>query len=267
MIRNVAGSLSLLFAATFGAARAMADDKVPDAWGKPEDTEKCAKDLADGPDKIGTWLSFGKRVKGKYVDDAKVYEPKNASDECKAEVAQRAQRCLKDPEMASSLKPTGENNKANAILKVAGDDGPRLICADQAFARLMEQRKRYLYEKEFKAKRQANAEKAELPKAGKKDPALEKSIAATFKTNWSEARIIKVILISSDWSTDRNGLGVVVGRYLQAAVIEQPKGDDLCEIYSEAWEQEYIGGSFKGPMHEAGAGSLERTPIVCSKTK
>jgi hypothetical protein len=50
-------------------------------------------------------------------------------------------------------------------------------------------------------------------------------------------------------------------------VIEQQKGDELCEIYNELWQQEYIGGAFKGPMSERGAGSLQRTPIVCAKTK
>jgi hypothetical protein len=269
MSLKIVPSLYLVFTvAALGAAPTLADDKAPDAWGAPEDTEKCAKELAEGPDQIGSWINFGKRVNGKYVDDGKVHEPTAASDDCRAEVAKRAAQCLKDPTMAKHLKPNNEDSSYySGILKKAGDDGPRLICAGEAFTRLIAQRKRYLYEKQFAEKRKADAEQAELPKVGKKDAGIESAIAATFKANFPDARFIKVILISSDWSTDRNDYGVVVGRYRQAAVIDQQKGDDLCEIYSEAWEQEYLGGAFKGPMHEGGAGSLERTPIVCSKTK
>jgi hypothetical protein len=249
-----------------GAPPAFADDN---AWGTPEDTEKCVKELTDSTKEFvnGSWVSFGHRVNGKYVNDNKVYEPDNASGDCKAEVAKRVDVCLKDPAIAPRLKPTNEDNKYNAILKKGGADGPRLICADEAFNRIGLQRKKALADKAAAEERKANAEKAELPKAAKKDASLEKAITTTFKKAFPDAKVIRVIIIDKDWATERNNFGTIIGRNIQAAVIEQQKGEELCEIYNELWFEEYIGGHFKSSVDERGAGSLQRTPIVCSKAK
>jgi hypothetical protein len=239
--------ISTLIAA---ATPAFAED---DPWGAPEDSDKCVNDHLGE-----SWVTFKNKVP---------VERDGASADCKAEVAKRATVCLKDPKMEAKLKPTAVNNKPNAILKSGGADGPRLVCADEAFSRISEQHKKWVYEKQFAEKRKADAEKAELPKAAKKDAAFEKAVTATFKKAFPDARFIKVIIVSSDWIVDRNNFGTITGRHLQAAVIDQQKGDDLCEIYSEAWEQEFINGRFQSSVSEGGAGSLERTPIVCSKTK
>lgn len=58
----------------------------------------------------------------------------------------------------------------------------------------------------------------------------------------------------------------MIGRNIQAAVIEQQKGDDLWEVYNELWFEEHVGGHYKSSVSERGAGSL-RTPIACAKTK
>jgi hypothetical protein len=258
------GTLTLvLVAIAGGASTALADEtggdtlgvdangKVVLAWGTVADAESCAKELTDGPEKIGGWVHY-ECVKEPCKTPAPA-EPKNASPGCKAEVHKRGELCKKDAVIQNNAK--ARNTSETAF---------HFSCLEEAYSRIKRQRDKAAADKKFADERKAAAEKAELPKAAKRDPALEKSISATYMKEFPKAKILKVILIA-DWSTERNNYGTVIARNIQAAVVNRQ--GDVCEIYNELWQQEFIKGKFSGPMLERGAGSLERTEIVCSKVK
>ena len=238
-----------------------------DAWGTPEDAEKCAKENTQKtPEWVnGNWLNW---------KDGVPHEPDQATADCKAEIAKRAQVCLKDAdeqkrlEAAKTEKPKkgGDGKMHKSMigqLVDTGDDGARMWCSSQSWDRLVRQRAQAVKDKAAADARKANADKAELPKPSKKDATIEGMVKATYAKAFPSASVLSVVIVSDDWSTERNDYGTVIGRNIQVAVVNQQKDD--CEIYSELWYQEYIGGAVKGPVSERGAGSLTRTPITCSK--
>ena len=116
------------------------------------------------------------------------------------------------------------------------------------------------------------------PKAGKKDPALEKAIAAAYKEGYPDdkVKVLKVIIVSTGWSTERASTGIITGRTIQAVVVNQQKGNELaqtwgepsgsyCELHSEAWQQEHNGKKFAGKINAYGSGSLSKSGILCAK--
>ncbi len=118
----------------------------------------------------------------------------------------------------------------------------------------------------------------EMPKAAKRDPGLEKAIAKAYQEAYPDdkVKVLKVIIVSADWTTDRSSLGIITGRHIQAVVVNQQKGNEMattwgepsgsyCELHSEAWEQEYKGKKFAGKITAAGAGSLSKPGILCAK--
>ncbi len=232
-----------------------------DPWGTPDDAQKCAKETdANAPEFVrGGWYTW--------KDDQPV-EPENASADCKAEVGKRADACLQDAAMQAQIKKATNpkpNEKGGYIqtMKKLGDKGPRVICLGEAWLRVTLQLKYAAADKKAADARKANADKAEVPKPSKKDATIEGMVKTTYAKAFPAAKVLSVVIVSNDWSTERNDLGTVIGRNIQVAVVNQQK--DECEIYSELWNQEYIGGAFKGPLTERGAGSLTRTPITCSK--
>ncbi len=118
----------------------------------------------------------------------------------------------------------------------------------------------------------------EMPQAAKRDPGLEKAIAKAYMEGYPDdkVKVLKVLILSTDWSTDRSSVGIITGRHIQAVVVTQHTGNDMakawgepsgsyCELHSEAWEQEYIGKKFAAKMTPAGAGSLQKSGILCAK--
>jgi hypothetical protein len=232
-----------------------------EAWGTASDADKCAKEKTKGDPAFvnGGWITF---------KNGAVSSPENVSEECRAEVNKRADACLADPEMQKKIKEAPASKKKSklaSILKDGGEKGPHMVCEDEAWQRLLVQRAKVAADAEAEAARKAGAEKAEMPTAGKKDATIEKMVSATYAKAFPAAKILKVVIVSDDWSTERNDLGAVIGRNIQVAVVNKQK--DVCEVYSEAWYQESLGGQFKGPLSERGAGSLQRYEINCSKVK
>ena len=117
-----------------------------------------------------------------------------------------------------------------------------------------------------KAAREEALAKVELPKATKKDPSIEKQIAAAYKAAYPDNTVLTVLLQSTGWSTERSSFGVITGRNIQAVVANRQKSGD-CELHSEAWLQESRGRSFAGPLQPRGAGSQEKTDILCANVK
>jgi hypothetical protein len=262
----------ILFAVTamVGATPAFAGNVNDPAfgWGTPEDTLKCIRELSDGSKQRvhGEWVSFN----GKSV-----VTPSTATAECTAEVDKRAATCTTDPTMARFLKDDNKNGqKQRQILKLAGADGPRLVCADQAWDRMkmqfnvVPQDKRTAAAKKVQQEeRRANAEKAEMPKADKKDATIESMVNQAFKKEYPDAKILKTLIVGS-WVTERDAFNKTIGRSIQVVVVNQPKDEkEICEVFSEAWYQEAKGAGFAGPLSERGAGSLSRSDILCSKVK
>jgi hypothetical protein len=258
-IRSVLSIVAAL-TVTVGTGAAFAGE---DPWGTVEDGAKCTQEMTDKtPEFInGGWIRFKKGVPA---------PPDNATADCKAEINKRADACLQDPAMQAlitkySSPKIKEKNAYLNILKSGGDQGPHMVCEAEAWSRLTHQRDLAAVLAKQAASRKAAAEKTELPTAGKKDATIEAMVKATYSKAFPSATVLGIIIVGSDWSTDRNDFGTVIDRYIQVAVVNQQK--DVCEIYSEAWSQQYIGGAFKGPLSEAGAGSLTRSEIVCSKVK
>jgi hypothetical protein len=115
-----------------------------------------------------------------------------------------------------------------------------------------------------KAAYDARVAKTELPKAVKKDAAIEKQVAAAYKASYPDNAILMVILQSTDWTTERNNLGAVTNRTFQAIVVNKQK-DGSCQLHNEAWSQEYIGNKFTGNLSQRGAGSQTLSGILCEK--
>jgi hypothetical protein len=253
-----------LVATMLASATAAADPWS--AW-PAADEEKCAKEVTKGvPEFVnGSWVTFGK----KGAPEAAA----NASAACKAEVEKRAEACLKDPDQQRKIKELGSaGNRQGLIIQRGGAGGPRLYCADAAWDKLLEQRAKVAAEKakadaEKKAadERRANAEKAEMPKAAKKDATIEGMVRTAFAKEFTDSKILKIVIVSSEWTNEHDNFNRLIGRNIQVAVVHQKK--DICEVHSEAWYQEYKGGRFTGPLSERGAGSLERYEIACKNVK
>jgi len=208
------------------ATPALADDRQKtDPWGTVEQAHACTvKDVNWSATSITYTLEHNKEM----------------SDACKTETRERIAACTADPKQ----KPIFDKKK---------DDYPKGFddyCAQTAFTRIQRQ--------------VTVKDDVELPKPGKKDAALEKLIGAAYAKAYPDNKVLKVIIVSDDWSTERNDYGTVIGRNIQAFVANQQEGN-YCQLHSEAWYQEYIGGKFSGPITQRGAGSQQLTGILCSK--
>jgi hypothetical protein len=199
-------------------------------WGTPEETKPC--------------LTFD-------------------SPECKAEIDKRAQNCMNDPREASNLAKSHEwypNDKAK------GDAEALKFCADVATKILKEQMEDLAKKQKEAEKDKAKLESTEMPTAKLHDPKLEKAVAAAYKKDYPEGKVLKVIL--GEWSDDyeKDAFGRVTGRDLGATVVnKQPDGK--CQLHDEYWMQHGNGKSFSGPLSSRGAGSLTKTEILCSKVE
>ncbi len=240
----------LIASLILGAATpAFADDD----W-SADDQAKCTAEFDQkAPEFVnGGWVTY---------KNGKPHGPEKATADCKAVVEKHAEVCLAD---AAQQK----KKKTSTIIKNGGSD--QLYCENEAWMGLLRTRqkadaeaKKVEDKRKADEKRKADADKATVPAAGKKDATIEAWVKAAFAKAYPDAKILKVLLVSDDWSTERNDYGTVIGRNIQAVIVNQQK--DVCEVFSEEWYQEYIGGAFKGPLTERGAGSLQRYDITCSK--
>lgn len=241
-------------------ALGIAPAHAEDAWGTVEDAEKCANEFDNKSPHF---------INGGYIhfDNGKPYTAKNVSPECKAELDQRAAVCLKDPAQVKEIENYRKNDRGSWPTKALKDDpanGPTLVCLDEVYGRLRRQREKAIKDKAEREAALAAAQKVELPKADKKDAALEKQIAAAYKAAYPDNTVLLVLLQAKNWSTERDNWGTITNRNFQAIVVNKHP-DGTCELHNELWMQEYIGNSFKGPLLQRGAGSQQLTQILCEK--
>jgi hypothetical protein len=225
-----------------------------DPWGTVEDAEKCAKELTSGTAEWvnGSWVSFDKEA---------LKTPDKASAECKAELDRRADACLKDAAMQNRISTAQGRNAA--ILKRGGANGPKMLCVDEAFQRIKVQREKAAADKKFEAEAKAKVAATELPEGhGKVDKNLEKMITTAYKKEFPDRKTIRVLLLSDDWTHDKNVLSQIIGRDFTAALIDQPS-KDKCMVYIGDWYQEYRSGKFAGPLADHGSGEYYEIP--CAK--
>jgi hypothetical protein len=210
---------------------ALADDAPQPQWGTPEQAGPCVngKGFYDG----------GWTVRG--------------SDACKAEWERRQALCLKDEQ----AKPS------NATIKPEVVAGNCKRATEHAIERdmdkLIDQQKDAAKAAEAKAKMATT----EVPKADQRNPTLEKAVAAAYAKDYP-GKVIKVVL--GRWSDDyeKDAFGRITGRDLYATVVNK-QADGTCQLHGELWLQHGKGKSFAGPLSARGAGSVEESPILCSK--
>jgi hypothetical protein len=185
------------------------------------------------------------------------------SPECKAEIARRTDNCQKDPREAgnqSNARSWFPNDKAKA------DQKAHDTCAEMATNIMKDQLEELTKKEKRAAEDKAKLEGEELPPANMHDPKLEKAVAAAYAKDYPEGKIIKVIL--DGWRDDfeKDAFGRVTGRDLIATVVnKQPDGK--CQLHSENWLQHGNGKSFSGPLSARGAGSMQKSEILCSKAE
>jgi hypothetical protein len=247
---------ALAWVATSGARAALAAD-----WGTLEQALVCEKDF----DASRSWPSSAHKYP--YAINARMKDGTISAD-CKAEIERRIPLCVADP---------NEKSRYSGLKKGNAGMTREELCAESSFLRLGDQILNMRSQKEQAAARakqeaaeraakEAQLAKVELPTAVRRDPALEKQIAAAYKEAYPENKVLKVIIISKGWETERSGYGVITNRNIQAVVVNQQPGD-YCQLHNELWMQEHDGRRFAGKLQQRGAGSQELTQILCSKAK
>jgi hypothetical protein len=111
------------------------------------------------------------------------------------------------------------------------------------------------------AAQSVGAKNATMPKALKKDPALEGQMLAAIKksNDWASGRfdateILRLVIIDEDWMIRRHELtGAILHRYIRAAIAVKTK-DGHCAYYNLiTFQEDYTGGKFQ-PLKYDGAG-------------
>lgn len=230
-------------------------------WGTVEQSKACEKENNEraswGPAYTKTTYAILEAIKAGKVSDA-----------CKAELERRVPICMNDS-YAKSVFMNKENEHA------ASD--PHGYCIYSAFSQLgdqldYEKMKQQAAEKDKAAEAQraeeakAKTASVELPKAEMHDAKLEKAVAAAYDRDYPGNKVLKVIL--GKWSEDyeKDAFGRVTGRDLDATVVNKHP-DGVCELHNEFWMQHGNGKSFSGPLSARGAGSMNKTEILCSKAE
>ena len=103
-----------------------------------------------------------------------------------------------------------------------------------------------------------------MPKSEKKNPAVEKQIAAAYKSAYPDNAVLGVVMQSKDWYIERSNFGIITNRYIQAIVLFKEKSGQ-CGMHNEAWTQQYIKGKFTGAVGQRGAGSQRISGVLCEK--
>lgn len=221
-------------------------------WGTVEQARACMSEFADSDGFQNNWggsIYVDQSLINKAIKDGKV------SAACKTEIDRFATSCKADKSQRDRQAKDPDWCTQRGYLEIRD-----LLQNDP-------ERQRLAKEKEAaaaKAAALAEAAKVELPKAEKRDKTVEKQIAAAYKAAYPDNTVLMVLLQSKRWETERSDWGVITNRNFQAIVVnKQPDG--TCQLHNEMWMQEYVGGRFKGPLSQRGAGSQRLTPILCEK--
>lgn len=218
-----------LCSSVFGSA-AFAKEIPQLQWGTPEQAGPCVNGTTYYD---GSWKAL-------------------ANDACKAEWARRQALCLNDEQMKPFI------GDAPAL---AADNCKALT--SHAIERDMDKFLDQQATEKKAAEAKAKLATTEVPKADQRNPGLEKAVAKAYTKDYP-GKVLKVVL--GRWADDfeKDAFGRVNGRDLYATVVnKQPDG--TCQLHGELWLQHGKGKSFAGPLSARGAGSVEESPILCTK--
>ncbi len=168
--------------------------------------------------------------------------------------------CISDPEMKDALAKGGfvDGQNTSTFRRDKGKKIPqdaRFACEAEALKRIKDQAA------------DADVASTVLPKAKGKNAAIEKMMREEIKTNWKDGEeLLKIIFDSgTEWTINKNGLGVVVSRSIFATAVY--KKGERCFVYSTNWVQPAAGKGFAGPLEEHGQGAEIKKGILCEKVK
>jgi hypothetical protein len=244
--------LGIIAIALVGASPAFA--QLP-----PDDQAKlCEKEYVNSK-------SWGNLHQWPYPIVAKLKDG-SVSAACKSEIERGAQRCLSESFWQKEF-----------ARQSAGSPGMTIndFCNYQSFTiywSALENIEREAAEAKKNAEKEAAADKArqekiektEVPTGVKKDPALEKAVAAAYHKAYPSNRVIKVILFQDDY-LEKDLLGRIIGKNLGATVVNKHP-DGKCELHYQLWLQYGNGAKFSGPFSSRVAAS-EDQEILCSKAE
>ncbi len=114
----------------------------------------------------------------------------------------------------------------------------------------------------------ANAEKklreARVPAAVTSNPAMEQEFRNAFaKTGWGET-ILKINLLSHDWTINRNELTSIIENRTQTAAIVTKNANGKCIVYGFTIAQDYAGGGNYGSSYRFRHNGYE---VLCENVK
>lgn len=123
-------------------------------------------------------------------------------------------------------------------------------------------------EEQVKARVNANhtayIRSVKFPPAVQQNASLEQSFRKVFAANFPGVTILKVNIITEDWTTVRHDISGILLARKQAAAIGTKEKDGVCRFYIYQIKQDHIGNSF-GSFNEYSRG--DRGEIFCDNIK
>ena len=160
------------------------------------------------------------------------------------------------------------NQKVNVKMLAGGDQQAQLaVSFDFANAKTVSvARAEAMYKAVNANSDKANANVA-APTAGMRNPALEKQFAAMINGAGADWKMLKLIVASPEWQTNRHEIsGVIVSRHIVTRnIVKHPNG--TCQIQSVTFYQDYNGNGYGKTYMDVAMGRTDDYAISCDKAK
>jgi len=117
----------------------------------------------------------------------------------------------------------------------------------------------------------ANSDKAnanvEVPKVAMRNAALERQFAAMINGAGAEWKMLKLIIASPEWQTNRHEIsGVIVSRHIVTRnIVKHPNG--ACQIQSVTFYQDYNGSGYGKTYMDVASGRTDDVAVSCAKAQ
>ncbi len=205
-------------------------------WGDRKDVAVCAKSL----DRLSNQNACLDGI------------PKDAPDECKAEVQKRIEVCKKKP--LNDQKAIDDCNYQRKLPDPAKE--PDKYCTSVVWDEMLNQ-----------VRWTPPDPSVEVPKATMHDAKLEAMIKAAYVEDYHGVnKVLKVVLQGWEDDYEKDDFDRIIGRDMNATVVnKQPDG--TCSLHSEMFMQHGNGRSFSGPFELRGAGTAHDVDILCEKVE
>lgn len=110
-----------------------------------------------------------------------------------------------------------------------------------------------------------NLSKVNLPKAGMSNASIENAMLKIMKDKESVQDYKKAIITSSGWTVEKNELGIILNKYISAALTSKNE-DGKCYFQNFTFKYDYIGGgNYSTTLTLGSVGN--RVEIECDKIK